>query len=125
MNKWLFLIYTADTDISQNTTIIIKLKISDQYTSFASWYILSQTPNATQNEAEFDRNKFSRRTKMINISQQQPINILKQKIFVCQLEFTELCSDWSKSYFRNFSCFLYVYKSSLCILSLCDVCPFS
>ena len=99
MNKWLFLTYTADTDISQNTTIIIKLKISDQYTSFASWYILSQTPNATQNEAEFDRNKFSRRTKMINISQQQPINILKQLIFVCQLEFTELCSDWSKILF--------------------------
>ena len=46
-------------------------------------YILSQTFNATRNEAEFDRSKFSRRTKMTNFSQQQPINILKPLIFVC------------------------------------------
>ena len=45
---------------------------------------LSQTPNTTRNEAEFDRSKFSRRTKTTNISQQKPINILKPFIFVCR-----------------------------------------
>ena len=35
--------------------------------------ILSQTPNATRNMAEFNVSKFSRKTKMTNISQQQPI----------------------------------------------------
>ena len=39
--------------------------------------MLSQTPNATRNMAEFNRSKFSRKTKMTNISQQQPMNILK------------------------------------------------
>ena len=33
--------------------------------------ILSQTPNASRNEAEFDRSEFSRKAKMINTSQQQ------------------------------------------------------
>ena len=40
-------------------------------------HILSQTHNATRNEAEFNRSKISTKTKMTNISQQQPINILK------------------------------------------------
>ena len=47
------------------------------------YHILSQTPNATRNDAEFHRSKFSRKTKMTNISQQQPINILKALIFIC------------------------------------------
>ena len=44
---------------------------------YISATILSQKPNATPNKAECNRSKFSRKTKMTNISQQQPINILK------------------------------------------------
>ena len=46
--------------------------------------ILTQTPNATRNEAEFDRSRFSRRTKMTSTSQKQPVNILKPLVFVCR-----------------------------------------
>ena len=46
--------------------------------------ILTQTPNATRNEAEFDRSRFSMGTKMNNISQKQPVNILKPLVFVCR-----------------------------------------
>ena len=42
--------------------------------------ILSQTSNVTQNEAEVDCSKFSKRTKMTNMSQKHPINILKPLI---------------------------------------------
>ena len=44
---------------------------------YIGYTILSQTPNATRNAAEFNRSKLSRKTKKTNLSQQQPINILK------------------------------------------------
>ena len=43
---------------------------------------------------------------MTNISQKQPVNILKPLVFVCQQGITELGSDWSNSYFSNFTYFL-------------------
>ena len=46
--------------------------------------LLSQTLNATGNEAGKDKSEFTRRTKATNISQQQPINILKPLLFVCR-----------------------------------------
>ena len=51
---------------------------------FEIGHILTQTPNATRNEAEFDRSRFSMRTKMTNICQKQPVNILKPLLFVCR-----------------------------------------
>ena len=64
-----------------------ELQIVTKYKKIATTNLftyISQTPNATRNEAEFDRSKFSIRTKMTNFSQQQPINILKPLIFVCR-----------------------------------------
>ena len=49
---------------------------------------------------------------MTNISQKQPINILKPLIMVCRQGFTELCSDWSKYYFRIFHVFFKLTKVS-------------
>ena len=46
--------------------------------------ILTQTPNATRNEAEFDISRFSRKTKMTIIGQKQPVNILNPLVFVCR-----------------------------------------
>ena len=46
--------------------------------------VLTQTPNATRNEAEFDRSRFSMKTKKTNISQNQSVNILKPLVFVCR-----------------------------------------
>ena len=57
------------------------VKISCFISCFST--ILTQTPNATRNETEFDRSMFSMRTKMTNISQKQPANIMKPLIFVC------------------------------------------
>ena len=73
--------------------------------------VLSNTPSVTRNEAEFDRSKFSRRTKMTNISQQQPINILEPLIFDWLLGFHGLCSVWSKPYFRYFRVFFNLTKN--------------
>ena len=42
----------------------------------------NQTPNATRNEAEFDRSRFSMRTKMTYVRQKQSVNILKPLVFV-------------------------------------------
>ena len=54
-------------------------------------YILRLSPDATRNEAEFDRSKLTWRAKMTNISQQQPINILKP--LICGTKFKEDISN--------------------------------
>ena len=68
--------------------------------------ILTQTPNATRNVAEFYRNKFCRQTKLIAVSQKWPTNILKPLFSFYRLGITELCFDWSKRYFPIFRVFL-------------------
>ena len=45
--------------------------------------ILSQTPNATENEAEFDISKISRRAKMRNTSQKRLAIIISKPMIVC------------------------------------------
>ena len=49
------------------STLTVECKTSDNRTMHLN-YILTQTTNATRNEAEFDRSRFSMRTKMTNIS---------------------------------------------------------
>ena len=48
--------------------------------------ILTQTPIATRNVAEFYRTKFCRQTKLIAVSQKWPTNILKPILFSTDLE---------------------------------------
>ena len=46
-------------------------------------YILNQTPNAIRNDAEFDRTRFSRRTKMTNVSKKTASKHFETISFVC------------------------------------------
>ena len=87
--------------------------------------ILSQIANTTRNEAEFNRSKISRKTKMTIISQKQTINILKLFFFLSADKGSLSCFliGHFKPYFRTFCVFLKFFKSLLCILSFCDVLP--
>ena len=67
--------------------------------------ILTQTPNATRNGAKFDRSLFCRKTSMIYVGQLPSTNLLGTLIPFFRLWLTELSSDWSKGYFRDFHAF--------------------
>ena len=67
--------------------------------------ILSQTPNSTRNEAQFNRSKFSRKTKLTKFSQQQSINILKPLILSAD-KGSLSCVLIGQNQFPFFLCFL-------------------
>ena len=65
-------------------------------------YILTQSPNATRNGAKFGRSLFRRKTRMTYLGKLPSIKLLGTLIPFVGLRFTELCSDWSKSFFMIF-----------------------